>query len=64
MYIINFIRFTDNNIMMRKTQSGFSLEFCEDIYTGGCDLRGPINHIQASMPHLLKNQRDLLPEGL
>ena len=40
--------------------TGFSLEFCEDIW---CDLGGVTNHIKSFMLHLLKDQRDLHTEG-
>ena len=39
----------------------FSLEFCKDVCVGV--IWEVINHIKASMLHLLKNQRDLLAEG-
>ena len=42
--------------------SEISLESSEDIGVGTI-LGGVINHIKASMLHLLKDQRDLLVEG-
>ena len=40
----------------------FSLEDCEDVGVGGCDLGGVINYIKAFMLRLLKDQRDVLAE--